>query len=86
MRILVFGNPYLEYDSIAVEIANQLKNEAEFIICRSPEQIMEERFDYILDAVEGIDEIQVFDNLKMLYPHRMFSLHDFDVTFFLGLM
>ncbi|MBC8495298.1 hypothetical protein H8D36_04045 [archaeon] len=86
MRILVFGNPYLEYDSLAVEIANELKDEADFVICTSPEQIMEEKFDYIMDAVEGIDEIKVFDNLKLLNPHRMFSLHDFDVTFFLGLM
>lgn len=86
MRILVFGNPYLEYDSLAVKIANKLKDKADFVICTSPEQIMEEQFDYIMDSVEGIDEIKVFDNLKLLNPHRMFSLHDFDVTFFLGLM
>ncbi|MBC8500757.1 MAG: hypothetical protein ISS25_00185 [Nanoarchaeota archaeon] len=86
MRVLAFGNPYLKYDSLAVEIAKELKDEAEFVICSSPEQIMEEKFDYIMDVVEGIDEIKVFDNLKLLNPHRMFSLHDFDVTFFLGLM
>jgi len=87
MRILVFGNPYIEFDALAVEIAKEIKiKNAKFIICSSPEQIMEEKFDYIMDVVEGIDEIKVFDNLKMLNPHRMFSLHDFDVTFFLGLM
>ena len=47
---------------------------------------MEYKFDYILDVVEGINEIKIFDNLKILNPHRMFSLHDFDLTFFLGLM
>jgi Ni,Fe-hydrogenase maturation factor len=86
MKILVFGNPYLEYDSLAVEIADELKDKAEFISCTSPEQIMMQEFDYIMDVVEGIDEIKVFDNLKLLNPHKMFSLHDFDVTFFLGLM
>jgi len=87
MRVLVFGNPYLKYDSLAVEIAKELKTEnVEFITCTSPEQIMQEKFDYIIDVVEGIDEIKVFDNLKLLNPHRMFSLHDFDITFFLGLM
>jgi len=86
MRVLVFGNPYLEYDSLAVNIAKELEDSADFVICSSPEQIMEEKFDYIMDVVEGIDEVKVFDNLKLLNPHRMFSLHDFDVTFFLGLM
>jgi hypothetical protein len=88
MRILVFGNPYLKYDSLAVELTKdeELKDKANFVICTSPEQIMQEKFDYILDVVEGIDEVKVFDNLKMLNPHKMFSLHDFDVTFFLGLM
>lgn len=85
MRILVFGNPYIKEDSLAVEIANELK-EFDFKICVSPEEIMQEKFDYIMDVVEGIDEIKVFDNLKLLNPHRMFSLHDFDVTFFLSLM
>lgn len=82
----MFGNPYLEYDSLAVNIAKELEDSADFVICSSPEQIMEEKFDYIMDVVEGIDEVKVFDNLKLLNPHRMFSLHDFDVTFFLGLM
>lgn len=87
MIILVFGNPHLEYDSLAVHIAKEIKFEGvEFVICTSPEQIMQERFDYIMDVVEGIDDVKVFDNLKLLNPHRMFSLHDFDVTFFLGLM
>jgi Ni,Fe-hydrogenase maturation factor len=89
-KILVFGNPYLEYDSLAVEIAKDLMQEknsdAEFIICTSPEQMMEQKFDMIMDVVEGIDDIRVFDNLKLLNPHRMFSLHDFDVTFFLSLL
>ncbi|MBU0472485.1 MAG: hypothetical protein KKF89_04510 [Nanoarchaeota archaeon] len=86
MRILVFGNPYLEYDSLAVKVAKELGKEDEFIICTSPEQIMDNKFDYIMDVVEGIDDIKIFDNLKMLNPHKMFSLHDFDVTFFLSLM
>ena len=86
MRILVFGNPYLEYDSLAVKVAKEMKDSADFVICTSPEQIMEEKFDYIMDAVDGIDTVRVFDNLKLLNPHRMFSLHDFDVTFFLSLM
>ncbi|MFH1589445.1 MAG: hypothetical protein ABIB43_02675 [archaeon] len=87
MRILVFGNPYLKDDSLAVEIAKELKiKDVEFKMCVSPEEIMQEKFDYIMDAVDGIDEIKVFDNLKLLNPHRMFSLHDFDVTFFLSLM
>ncbi|MBU1201595.1 MAG: hypothetical protein KJ583_06815 [Nanoarchaeota archaeon] len=87
MRVLVFGNPYLKYDSLAVEIAKELQLQGvEFVMCDSPEQIMQEKFDYIMDVVEGINEIKVFDNLKLLNPHRMFSLHDFDVTFFLGLM
>ena len=87
MRILVFGNPYLEYDSLALKIASGLKLEGvSFVNCSSPEQILNEKFDCILDVVDGISEVKVFDNLKMLNPHRMFSLHDFDLTFFLSLM
>lgn len=87
MKVLVFGNPYLEYDSLAIEIAEELELEGvEFVKCNSPEQVMQEEFDYIMDVVEGIYEFQVFSDLKKLSPHRMFSLHDFDLTFFLGLM
>ncbi len=87
MKILVFGNPYLEYDSLAVRVAKSLELESiEFIICTSPEQMLEKEFEYILDVVEGIDKVEVFDNLKLLNPHKMFSLHDFDVTFFLSLL
>ncbi|MAG39086.1 hypothetical protein CMO90_03265 [Candidatus Woesearchaeota archaeon] len=91
MIVLVFGNPLLECDSLAVELSDELSVElsdenVEFIKCVSPEQILEKKFDYIMDVVEDIDEIKIFDNLKLLNPHRMFSLHDFDVTFFLGLM
>ncbi len=87
MRVLVFGNPYLEYDSLAVRLSNELQfDHVDFKVCYSPEELLSEEFDYIMDVVEGIDEVKVFDNLKMLNPHRMFSLHDFDVTFFLSLM
>lgn len=87
MRILVFGNPYLRFDSLALEVAKEIKlKDVEFVTCSSPEQIMQEEFDCILDVVEGITDVITFSDLKMLNPHRMFSLHDFDVTFFLGLM
>ncbi len=84
-KILVFGNPDLEMDSLPLRILPKLKKEfpdIDFEV-RDPN---EELFDgdvytgviTIVDTVLGIKDIEVFDNLEKFASAPNVSMHDFD--------
>jgi Ni,Fe-hydrogenase maturation factor len=86
MKILCFGNPYIEKDSLAIKIGKELKNH-EIIICESTNDLLyQESFDYILDVAEGIKKTTIIEDVNKLKENKLFSLHDFDLSFFLKLM
>lgn len=88
MKIYCFGNEFLEDDSLAKEIADEIKIEGiEFIKCNSPEELfLEEDQINILDVVEGISEVILIEDINQLRENNLLSLHDFDLGFFLKLM
>lgn len=82
MKIFVFGNPDMETDSLPLKILPQLEKELpeiDFQI-KDPNEEFEipEEF-VILDTVHGIDNVQVFSDLKSFSNHPHVSLHDFDL-------
>ncbi len=87
MKIYCFGNEFLEYDSLAKVIADEIKiKDIEFIKCNSPEDIfLEEEKIIILDVVEEIKEVVLIDDIDQLKDNQITSLHDFDLSFFLKL-
>ncbi|MBT4823889.1 hypothetical protein HN695_00800 [Candidatus Woesearchaeota archaeon] len=91
--ILCFGNEFIKQDSLAKEIANEINMpEIEFIMCDSPDDILEfskispNKEIIILDVVQNIEEPMIINNIDDLEAGKLCTLHDFDVGFFLKLM
>jgi len=78
MKIHCLGNEYIEFDSMALRIADSLKIPGvKFVKADSLEGIKGDII--ILDAVRGIDKVKIIegiDKIKEFYP---VSAHDFDI-------
>ena len=86
IKLYVFGNEYLEYDSMARKVAGYL-NDVELVHCRSPEDMLEAEGQInILDVVKDIKEPMIITDVAQLKTRKLISLHDFDLGFFLNLM
>lgn len=96
-KIFCFGNPYIDHDGVALELADELAKEddfsqIEFIKCETPDSLLEYNGDcegetiHILDVVRGIKEVSIIDDVDKLESHSLVSLHDFDLGFFLKLI
>jgi len=88
MKVYCFGNEFLENDTLAKEIADEIQIEGvEFVKCDSPDDIVLEQDEIIiLDVVEGIEKVILIEDIDQLKDNEIFSLHDFDLSFFLQLM
>jgi len=86
MTVFCFGNEYLEIDSMAKEIGSKLK--LDVVMCNSPEEMFDKEPKApicILDVAEGIDRPMLL-TVSQLSTQKLFSLHDFDLAYFLKLM
>ena len=90
MKILVFGNPLVKQDSIQLDIVSSLQKEfpeIEFKVMPDSEELDDEGRDLvIIDAVAGIKEAVLIENLDSLSTEKIYSLHDFDLAYTLKLM
>lgn len=88
--VLCFGNPHIKGDSIAIELAKELKViNFEFIISMYPDEIYNyKNVDeiYLMDVVKGLDKVTLITDLNQLKIKQPISLHDFDLGFVLKLM
>jgi Ni,Fe-hydrogenase maturation factor len=89
--VLYFGNELIPEDRLAIEVVGQLKDtfpKIDFIHCHSPEDILNYK-DYkkivIVDVSPNVDDLTVVENLDALKKRDLFTLHDFDLNFFLKL-
>src|SRR3989344_1178680 len=91
MKILVFGNPLIEEDSLPLRILSALRKqfpEIEFKEFDPSEELHEEgRNLIILDAVQGIEKVIIISDTKQLNTDApRYSLHDFDLGITLKLL
>lgn len=91
-RILVFGNPLVEADSLALKILPELRKRfplIEFVEFDAVEDLEAQGRDLlILDVVAGLPKVTLIsdlDQLQLVQSKRM-SMHDFDLGQSLGLM
>ena len=91
--ILVFGNEFVESDSLAKKVADSLKVEGfDFRKCDRIEDLMAFREGHpteeivILDVVKGIREPIVIEDASQLKARGSVTLHDLDLSFFLQLL
>jgi len=89
-KILVFGNPLVEKDSIPLKLLEKLRKEfpdIQFKEFDTVEDLQNEgRNLIILDAVERIDRVKIIKNIEDLATKKICSLHDFDLAYSLKLM
>ncbi|RLG10176.1 hypothetical protein DRN73_08530 [Candidatus Pacearchaeota archaeon] len=99
--LLYFGNEYSGYfnekDNLAIEIANELKTRKihglEISRCNSPDEILKYKNKkiLILDTAKDIEKVVVLEGdegIRKIKEKKgnLFTLHDFDLGFFLQLM
>jgi len=88
--VLCFGNEFIKEDSRAKEIADEIKiKNVEFRKCDSLNDILlysSHPHLFILDVVRNIQEVTLITDIDTLNTNDMYSLHDFDLGFFLKLM
>jgi len=88
MKVYVFGNCDLEFDNNALKVIEKLGQELntiEFIEIKPNQDIFfgDESTVIILDVIEGLKDVQVFDEKhidKLILSPRN-SVHDFDLGF-----
>ena len=81
MKIFVFGNPNLDFDSLPLRILPELKKQfpkIDFEIKDPNEEWEAPENLIIIDTVLGIDKPMVFDSLENFSAPPRVSLHDFD--------
>jgi Ni,Fe-hydrogenase maturation factor len=90
LTVLCFGNPYVDEDNLAIEIAQELKiDHVEFKILQNPDDILNYKDHdklYLMDVFRNLDDLIVVNDIDKLAENKIFSLHDFDLGFFLKLM
>ena len=90
MKVLVFGNPLIEEDSIALRLIPLLKKrfpEVEFKESDPTEDLEKEGRDLlIMDAAKGIPAVTLIEGTKPFELSGRCSLHDFDLPISLRLL
>ncbi len=89
-KILVFGNPLVEEDSLPMKFIPQLQKDfpqIEFKEIDSAEQVEDEGRDLmIIDAVAGLVNVVVITDLESIELQKIYTMHDFDLGITLKLL
>jgi hypothetical protein len=89
MKLLLFGNPALPSDNLAIKVGKGLEKDGHTILqLENPLGLLElDLKEYvILDVAYGIKKVTLIDNVDKLVLGRLCSLHDFDMAYFLKLL
>jgi len=91
MKVLCLGNPIVPEDSVALEIADEIKNDyVVFEPCLSVDDFLREAEReeelILMDVARGIDKIEIIDDPDKIDLKEKFTLHDFDIGFFIKLL
>jgi Ni,Fe-hydrogenase maturation factor len=88
MKVYVFGNEDLDFDSAAIKIAKKVENSVEgfeFIYVKPNQDLpfANEKNVVILDTVCGIKDITLIteDQIQNISPETRTTAHDFDLGF-----
>ena len=90
MKVLVFGNPLLENDSLPLKLLPKLRerfSDVEFKEIDPTGDLEDEGRDLvILDTVEGIDNVIELNSIEQLHANKVYTMHDFDLGYNLKLL
>ncbi|MBW3011051.1 hypothetical protein KY326_02440 [Candidatus Woesearchaeota archaeon] len=87
MKVYCFGNEFIKKDSLAKQIADELKVKGfEFVKCTSPDELeIESDTLVIMDVVKGTKNIVLITDVDQLKEHNPCSCHDLDLGYHLKL-
>lgn len=90
LKILVFGNTLLRNDRMPIILMDALQKEfrdIEFREFDAVEDLHKEGSSlYILDTVEGIEQVITITEIDQLKTNMIYSVHDFDLAYNLRLL
>jgi len=88
--IFIFGNPLLKFDSIPIKMKSDLEKEfpeIEFKEIDPNENLKPVNKEMIIvDTVEGIDKVQVIDDISSIVDEPKYTPHDLDLGFNIKLL
>jgi Ni,Fe-hydrogenase maturation factor len=88
-KVLVFGNPLVKKDNLALKVASKLKHlpNFEFKEFDTVENLEKEGKNIIiLDVIDGLKKVEVINDLNKIKKNKIFSLHDFDLSYELEML
>ena len=90
LKILTFGNPLLEQDSLPLKILPTLRQQFpnHTFLHIDPTENLEQYGPklIILDTVQNIDKITILTSIEQLRANKVYSMHDFDLALNLKLL
>ncbi len=86
MKVYILGNPDLKEDNLACKIAEKFKgkiNNLDFIIVNLNEDLpfVNEEKVIILDTINGINNIEIINDVDKFILSPRNSVHDFDLSY-----
>ncbi len=89
-KILIFGNPIVKKDRVALVMAQDLRKEFPQILFKEFDAVEDLQKEgqslYIIDAVDGINDVTVITDVNFLVINKIYSVHDFDLGYYLKLL
>ena len=89
-KVLVFGNPMVERDSLPLRLLGKLRKkfpELEFEEFDPSENLENEGRELsIIDSVEGIKRVTLITDIDRIKTSKIYSMHDFDLGYGLKLL
>jgi len=93
--ILCFGNPLLDFDSLALKVGDKLKknylnNDIDIIFISQLDELFNYNLQkvYILDIEKNLknNDVRLLHDIDKIQNHVINTLHDFDLAYFLKLL
>lgn len=86
---MFFGNPALKEDSLALRVAGKLEKrfpDLEFKEFDTVEDLNGDEILYVMDVAKGIRKVVLLNGLDHLKTSKIFSIHDYDLSYELKLL
>lgn len=89
MRIYCIGNSIVSGDNIPPELSTEIGGafpDADVKIIDPSENFYPEEGNILIDSVEGIDRVRIFEDIAVFASTKSVSVHDYDLGFHLQLL
>lgn len=90
MKVLVFGNPLLDFDNLPLKLIPSLQKKfpkIKFMEFDPTEELDKQGKNLIiLDTIEGIKKVTIIESIDKISKAKLYSMHDFDLGYNLKIL